>query len=73
MNNNIRVLRAQRSMTQEALARRAGVSRVTVNRVERGKYIPDGVTILRLAAALECPATALFPILGETQEGRVYA
>ncbi len=64
MKNNIRVIRAELDMTQAALARLAGVSRVTVNRVESGRTLPDGNTILKLAGALGRPATALFPALG---------
>ncbi len=64
MNNNIRVLREKRGMTQASLAKRAGVSRVTVNRVECGKYLPDGNTILKLARAFSCSAKDLFPIFG---------
>ncbi len=68
MNHYMRVLRAMLGMTQEELAQRAGISRVTVNRVERGSYLPDGATILKLAAALECAAVDIFPVLGRGPE-----
>ncbi len=63
MMSKLRVLRAMHDMTQDQLAKSAGISRVTVNRIERGNCLPDGHTILRLAAALGCPATEIFPIL----------
>ena len=63
MENRLRVVRAQRCISQEALAKLAGISRVTVNRVERGVHIPDGTTILKLSRALGIPAADLFPAL----------
>ncbi len=65
MRNYIRALRQAYDMTQAQLADLAGVSRVTVNRVESGKYIPDGRTMLKLAAALCVPAADVFPALAE--------
>lgn len=41
MNNRIKVLRAERDWSQEDLAKRLGVSRQTVNAIERGKYDPS--------------------------------
>lgn len=63
MENRLRVLRAERCISQEALAKLAGLSRVTVNRVERGTHIPDGRTMMKLAQALGRPVADLFPPL----------
>ena len=41
MKNRLRVLRAERNWSQSALASRLGVSRQTVNAIERGKYDPS--------------------------------
>ncbi len=63
MKNNLRVMRVIREMTQSDLARAAGLSRGTVNRVEGSKTLPDGATILRLSEALGVSAVRIFPIL----------
>ncbi|MCF6195333.1 MAG: helix-turn-helix transcriptional regulator [Emcibacter sp.] len=41
MENNLRVLRAQRKMSQAELAEALGVSRQTINTIENGKYDPS--------------------------------
>ncbi len=45
MNNRIRELRAKQNLTQDELARKAGVRRETIVFLEQGKYNPS----LRLA------------------------
>lgn len=41
MNNRIQELRQQRDWSQQDLALRLGVSRQTVNALERGRYDPS--------------------------------
>lgn len=41
MNNRLKVLRAERDWSQEILAQKVGVSRQTINAIERGKYDPS--------------------------------
>lgn len=41
MRNRIKVLRAEQNMTQEQLARSVGVSRQTINAIEKGKFDPS--------------------------------
>lgn len=41
MKNRIRVLRAERDLTQAELAKRLGVSRNTMNAIENDKYDPS--------------------------------
>ena len=41
MRNRLKVLRAERDWTQADLAGRVGVSRQTINAVEKGKYDPS--------------------------------
>ena len=41
MNNRLKVLRAERAWSQEVLAQKLGVSRQTINAIERGKYDPS--------------------------------
>ena len=54
---NLKKYRKQRGFTQEKLARRAGLSRVTISKLENGKQkTTTNTTILALAKALEVPA-----------------
>lgn len=41
MKNRIKVLRAERDMTQEQLANEVQVSRQTINAIEKGKFDPS--------------------------------
>lgn len=41
MENKLRVLRAERKMSQADLAEQLGVSRQTINTIENGKYDPS--------------------------------
>ena len=41
MTNRLKVLRAERDMTQGQLAAALGVSRQTINAIETGKYDPS--------------------------------
>lgn len=56
----VRSLRARRGMSQEELAKRAGISRVSVSEIENGKRDPGSSTVAKLADALGVPAGALF-------------
>ena len=44
--------RGEARLTQEQRAERSGVSRVTINRIERGKLNPSMKTLSRLARAM---------------------
>lgn len=41
MENKLRVLRAERRLSQADLAEKLGVSRQTINTIENGKYDPS--------------------------------
>ncbi|MBN2382674.1 helix-turn-helix transcriptional regulator [bacterium] len=48
LKNTIKVQRAQRDLTQEQLAELVGVTRKTINTVERGLYIPSTLLALKI-------------------------
>jgi putative transcriptional regulator len=59
--NQIRRLRFERGeMTQEALARAAGVTRQTIIALEAGKYAPSLELAFRLARALGASVEEVF-------------
>jgi transcriptional regulator with XRE-family HTH domain len=51
--------RTRRAMTQEQLAKKAGLSRGYLARVETGRHEPTLTTLRKLARALGVPVSAL--------------
>lgn len=49
MKNNIKVYRAIHDLTQETLAEKVGVTRQTINAIEKGKYDPSLELAFKLA------------------------
>ena len=60
--NRLTELRAERGLTQAALAELVGVSRKTINTVENGVFVPSTLVALRLARALDCRVEDIFSI-----------
>jgi transcriptional regulator with XRE-family HTH domain len=58
----LRELRAKRGLTQQALADLVGIPNSHVSAMERGVKLPTLLTVLRLAVALECKASALISV-----------
>ena len=59
MENQIRVLRKEKGISQEDLARRCGVSQ-TINAIENNKYDPTLSLAFRLARELGVTVDGLF-------------
>ncbi len=60
MNNRLRVLRAERSLSQAELADALGVSRQTVNAIETGKYDPSLPLAFKIAQLFERAIESIF-------------
>ena len=60
LRNTIKVQRAKKDLTQEQLAELVGVTRKTVNTVEKGRYVPSTVLALKMAHVLEVTVEELF-------------
>ena len=60
LKNNLKVLRAKHNLTQEQLAERVEVTRITINYVERGKWIPSTVLSLKIARVFGLPMEEVF-------------
>jgi putative transcriptional regulator len=58
--NNLKVLRAMRSWSQQDLAERLEVSRQSVNAIETGKYDPSLPLAFRIAELFELPIEEIF-------------
>jgi len=60
LHNQVKAIRLQRSLTQEALANVLGVTRQTIISIEKEKFVPSVKLALELAKALEVPMEKLF-------------
>lgn len=60
MKNKLKELRAIRKMTQEELASHIGVSRQTVNAIEKDKFDPSLTTAFKLARLFGISVEDLF-------------
>jgi putative transcriptional regulator len=65
LSNRLRVARAEHDLSQEQLARAAGVSRQTISSIETGQYCPSTLLAFRLAQALSVRVDELFWLQGE--------
>jgi putative transcriptional regulator len=65
MKNNLKVERAIHNLTQADLAERIGVSRQSINAMEKNKYVPSTVLALKIAQLFKKPVEAIF-FLDET-------
>lgn len=64
LGNRLRVARAERDISQDALARAVGVSRNTISSIETGRYTPSALLAFRIADTLDMPVTSIFWIEG---------
>jgi putative transcriptional regulator len=60
MNNRLKVLRAERSWSQQDLAERLEVSRQSVNAIETERYDPSLPLAFRIADLFKLPIEAIF-------------
>ncbi|MEM8893065.1 MAG: helix-turn-helix transcriptional regulator [Bacteroidota bacterium] len=60
MKNRIKVLRAERDMTQADLADAASVSRQTINAIEKGKFDPSLPLAFKIARFFDCTIEEVF-------------
>ncbi len=60
MQNNLKVERAIKNLTQQQLAELISVSRQTINAIEKNKYVPSTVLALKMAKVFEKPLEQVF-------------
>jgi putative transcriptional regulator len=60
MKNRVRELRSLRNMTQEDLAEIIGVSRQTINAIEKEKFDPSLPTAFKMAGLFQLPIEEIF-------------
>jgi putative transcriptional regulator len=60
VQNGIKELREELGWTQGQLAVAAGISRQSINSIERGRYVPSLGLALKFAQIFGCPADEIF-------------
>jgi len=66
--NRVKELRDARGWTQEQLANAVGVSRQSINSIERDRYVPSLPLALTFARVFGCSTDEIFTLNGDTQE-----
>ncbi|HXR09344.1 MAG TPA: helix-turn-helix transcriptional regulator [Candidatus Acidoferrales bacterium] len=65
IQNRIKELRNARGWTQEQLAKAVGVSRQSINSIERDRYVPSLVLALTFAQVFGCTTDQIFTLESE--------
>jgi putative transcriptional regulator len=63
--NRVKELRAARGWTQEELAKATGVSRQSINSIERNRYVPSLPLALSFARVFGCSTDDIFQLENE--------
>ena len=62
ITNRVKELRTARGLTQEQLADAAGVSRQSINSIERNRYVPSLELALIFARVFACSTDEIFKL-----------
>lgn len=62
LTNKIKILRAERNITQEELGKACGLSRQSINAIEKGKYVPTVISALKIADYFSVTVEEIFKI-----------
>lgn len=62
ITNTVKQLRTKRGWTQQQLAEAVGVSRQSINSIERNRYVPSLPLALKFAAVFELPTDHIFTL-----------
>jgi len=65
ITNRVKELRSARGWTQEQLAQAAGVSRQSINSIERNRYVPSLELALIFARLFGCSTDDIFRLENE--------
>ena len=65
LKNRLKVARAEKDLSQEALAKLAGVTRQTIGSIESGEYCPSALLAFLIAKRLDKRVEELFFLEGD--------
>ena len=72
IKNSLKVWRAREGISQQQLADATGLSRQTVNAIERGRFVPSALSVLKMARFFKTTVEEIFQLVDEDdpQSGR---
>ncbi|WP_375238775.1 helix-turn-helix transcriptional regulator [Aurantibacter sp.] len=62
MQNRLKIERAELNLTQDDLAQKIGVSRQTINSIEKSRYVPSTILALKLSEVFNKPVNDIFKL-----------
>lgn len=62
MQNRLKVERAELNITQDELAKMIGVSRQTINSIEKNRYVPSTILALKLSKVFNKEVSEIFSL-----------
>ncbi len=62
VQNRVKELRVERGWTQQELAEAVGVSRQSINSIERNRYVPSLLLALTFARVFRCSMDKIFKL-----------
>jgi putative transcriptional regulator len=62
IRNRVKELRSERGWTQQQLAEAVGVSRQSINSIERDRYVPSLLLALTFARVFGCATEEIFEL-----------
>jgi len=65
IKNCLKVWRARAEISQQQLADATGLSRQTVNAIERGRFVPSALSVLKMARFFETTVEQIFQLIDE--------
>jgi putative transcriptional regulator len=65
VKNTIKIQRAIKDLTQESLANKIGVSRQTINSIEKNRYVPSTILALKLSKVFDKRVNEIFELEDE--------
>ena len=60
VKNRLKIERAILDLTQDELAKKIGVSRQTINSIEKNRYVPSTILALKLSIIFDKPVNDIF-------------
>lgn len=62
VKNNVSMLRSQKGVTQEDMAKAVGVTRQTIIAIEKGNYTPSVLLAIKIAQYFQIPVEEVFSL-----------
>ncbi len=63
IKNSLKVWRAREGISQQQLADATGLSRQTVNAIERGRFVPSALSVLKMARFFKTTVEEIFQLV----------